>query len=51
MTHGCINDAADTNEEGDTHMKAANSSNYGGITPIPLIHDDQDMALVNEPLI
>lgn len=48
MTHGCINDTADANEEGDTLMKDTNSANYGGITPIPLI---QDMVLGNELLI
>lgn len=39
MTYGCINDAVDANEEGDTLMKAANSANYGDTTPIPLIKD------------
>lgn len=36
MTHGCINDAIDANEEGDALMKSANNANYGDITPIPL---------------
>lgn len=45
MTHGCINDAVDANEEGDTLMKAANAANYRDITPIHYI------VLLSEPLI
>lgn len=45
MTHGCINDAVDANEEGDTLMKAANAANYRDITQI------QYIVLVREPLI
>lgn len=45
MTHGCINDAVDANEEGDTLMKAANAANYRDITPI------QYIVLLRKPLI
>lgn len=48
MTHGCINDAVDANEEREAFIKSANNANYGDITQIPLT---QYTVSVSEPLI